>query len=106
MLHKSSFEHFSGRFPHDTKGNVPVHRDHWHEMEYDHGDMDPNELGISDEEKARRIEYLNTEWWPKILEQVEEERQRLAHQHGETFMEHWKSVTHIDPEGHQGFEIA
>lgn len=106
MLHKSKLDQFESQFPHDANGNVPVHRDHWQTMEYDHGEMDPNEPGLSAEEKARRIEYLNKEWWPQILKQVEEERHRLAVKHGGTFMDHWKNVIYNKPAGHQGFEAT
>lgn len=93
MLHKSEFDTFGHQFPHDSKGHVPVHGDQWLAMQFDHADMDPHHDCISDEESTRRMEYLNTVWWPSILQQVQDERIRLEAQHGESFIKHWERVT-------------
>ena len=93
MLRKSELDQFNHRFPHDHNGHVPVHGDHWQAMQFDHAEMDPHQDGISEEESARRMEYLNKVWWPSILQQVQEERQRLEAEHGESFIKHWERVT-------------
>ena len=36
MIHKSLFGQLGDLFPHDRNGNVPVHNDHWQEMEFEH----------------------------------------------------------------------
>ena len=105
MFHKSKLEQYEHNLPHDSKGHVPSHTDHWQQMEFEHTDKDPNEPGISAEEKAKRIEYLNTEWWRQALQQVEEERDRLHEQHGDTFMKHWGSLVHHSPESPHGFNV-
>ena len=43
MLHKSEFDDFGHKFPHDSKGHVPVHGDQWRAMQFDHADMDPHQ---------------------------------------------------------------
>ncbi len=106
MIHKSILDRFIHMFPHDRQGHVPVHSDHWQEMDFEHTEMDPYEEGISEEERARRVEYLNTVWWPDVLEQVEAERRRLEEEHGHTFSEHWKSVVHRSPERPGGFGVT
>ena len=104
MFHKSKLKKFGGNFPHDKQGHVPVHVDCWRKMEFDHADQDPDAEGISEEEKARRIEYLDKQWWPKILAEVQDEHARLIDEHGESFMQHWDSVVNEPPHLQHGFE--
>ena len=104
MFHKSKLEKFDAKFPHDSKGHVPVHVDCWRQMRFDHADQDPNEEGISAEEKARRIEYLDKEWWPKVLEGVQEEHERLTDEHGESFMQQWNNIVNKPQNLQHGFE--
>lgn len=104
MFHKSKLEKFKASFPHDSTGHVPVHVDCWRQMEFDHADQDPNEEGISAEEKTRRIEYLDKEWWPKVLAGVREEHERLTDEHGESFMQQWNKIVNAPQNLQQGFE--
>lgn len=105
MLHKTELGDHGETFPHDKAGYVPVHhdQDNWREMQFDHADMDPNAEGISPEEHARRLEYLDTQWWPQVLEKVNAERQRLEEEHGETFIKHWQRVVNRHPHSSHGF---
>ena len=104
MFHKAKLEKYRGNFPHDSEGHVPVHIDCWRNMKFEHADQDPNEEGITAEEKARRIEYLDKVWWPKILERVQSEHERLANEHGESFMEHWDRIVNEPQHLQHGFE--
>ena len=74
-------------------------------MKFDHADMDPEAEGISAEEKARRIEYLDSVWWPKVLEDVAKSQTTLAEKHGESFLEHWQSVVNRHPDVPHGFGV-
>ena len=106
MFHKSQLGHFDDQFPHDLTGYVPTEGDHWRQMQFDHADMDPDEKGISADEKARRIEYLNVVWWPEVLQRVHGERQRLEAEHGESFIEHWQRVVNRAPDTPHGFDAS
>ncbi|GAA4457991.1 hypothetical protein [Novipirellula rosea] len=103
MFHKSDLEHFGEEFPQDSTGYVPAKGDCWRQMKFDHADMDPNEEGISAEEKKRRLEYLDTVWWPKVLQKVHVERQRLEAEHGETFIKRWHQAVNRSAEQPHGF---
>jgi hypothetical protein len=104
MFHKSKLEKFDAKFPHDSTGHVPLNVKCWREMKFDHADQDPNEEGISEEEKARRLEYLDKVWWPKVLESVQEEHERLAEEHGEAYMKSWNVIANRSPDVQHGFE--
>lgn len=104
MFHKSHIGEHGERFPADLKGHVPVHGDCWRRMHFDHGELDPEEPGISEEERARRITYLDKVWWPQVLEKVHAERLLLEAEHGPTFMERWDEVAHQGPPMPHGFE--
>jgi hypothetical protein len=106
MFHKSQLDPYPHQFPHDRKGFVPHPTDHWSEMQFEHADMDPHEEGISAEEQARRIEYLNTEWWPQVLDRVADERQRLEEEHGESFITHWHTLMKQPPDNTHGFGLG
>ena len=85
---------------------VPAPHDHWRDMQFEHDDMDPEEAGISADEKARRTKYLNDVWWPQITQQVEEEHQRLKREHGETFIERWHHLVDQPPDVQHGVGIV
>ncbi len=105
MFHKSELgEHATG-FPHDTAGYVPRGGDHWRQMKFEHGAMDPEEEGISAEERLRRIEYLDQVWWPQILEKVSQEHDRLVNEHGESYLQRWQRVVNRSPDQPGGFEV-
>ena len=106
MFHKSDLSHYGEHFPHDQKGHVPAPHDHWEAMQFELPGMDPNEEGITSDEQARRIEYLNTVWWPELLQRVSNERQRLQDQHGESFIAHWERVIGHRSNAPHGFEIG
>ena len=106
MFHKSKLGEYDHRFPHDQAGHVPVHRDHWQQMQFDHADMDPHEDGISGEESTRRLEYLNQVWWPAILQRVNDERQRLETEYGQTFTKHWHDIVYQSPKTEHGFGVG
>jgi len=73
MIHKSELGEHAERFPADSAGHVPEQGDDWRGMSFEHGPHDPDEKGISDEERQRRIEHLDQEWWPNVIAQVNEE---------------------------------
>lgn len=106
MFHKSEFDHLGHEFPHDQNGFVPVHGDHWRDLQFEHDGMDPQEAGISDEERKRRTEFLNTVWWPEVLKRVQNEHRRLMQIHGETFTEHWHRTVYQSPDTEHGFGVG
>jgi hypothetical protein len=105
MLHKSELGEHATRFPTDQDGHIPEHGDHWGDMKFDHGPNDPDEQGISDEERARRIEYLDKQWWPQVLADVNAEKGKLDGLPGGNPIKRWsEQVMHDPPEPH-GFEV-
>ncbi|QDU99052.1 hypothetical protein [Lignipirellula cremea] len=104
MFHKAKLDEYAGAFPHDTTGHVPTETDSWRQMKFDHADQDPNEPGISPEEKERRLAYLDNEWWPSVLKSVHEEKSRLEQEHGESFMHHWHNLVNQAPPAPHGFQ--
>jgi hypothetical protein len=53
----------------DIDGYVPEHGDDWRDMRYDLGPDDPEEEGISEEERQARQQHLDEDWWPdKVAE--------------------------------------
>ena len=107
MLHRSELGEHAGRFPTDQDGNVPEHGDHWGELNFEHGPNDPHENGISDEERARRMDYLNSEWWPKIIAQVNEEKNKLSRLPGGSPIRKWREqvIDAVEPRQPHGFEV-
>ncbi|NIL99218.1 MAG: hypothetical protein GTO62_19480 [Planctomycetales bacterium] len=105
MFHKSELQEYAHKFPQDQMGYVPTQGDCWRQMKFDHAHQDPHEEGISEDEQARRIEYLDKVWWPQVLEQVAENRQQLEEAHGDSFIQHWERVVNKAPEEPHGFEV-
>lgn len=106
MFHKSQMDQYDHQFPHDSKGFVPHPGDHWSDMSFEREGLDPYEEGISQEEHDRRVAYLNSTWWPEVLERVEEEKQRLLAEHGESFAKHWKQVLETPTSTLHGFGVG
>jgi hypothetical protein len=106
MLHHSKLGDLAKHFPKDRRGNVPDHRDHWSHMDFDHGEHDPDEPGISQEERERRIAYLDNQWWPKIIAQVNEQKKNLAGQPHETHIREWVEDVMKEPPEQKGYEPA
>lgn len=106
MLHSSKLGEHAHRFPTDRKGYVPDHHDHWKHMDFDHGPHDPDEPGISEEERQRRIEYLDTEWWPSIIAQVNEQKQQIVDLPDETLIRNWCKDVMKEPPQQEGYEPA
>ena len=105
MLHKSELGKHAERFPFDLDGRIPEHGDHWGDMRFDHGPNDPEEEGIGEEERARRLEYLDTVWWPQVLADVRAEKEKLDQLPGGNPIRKWREQTmHEPPEAH-GFEV-
>jgi len=106
MLHKSKLGAHAHRFPADQDGNVPEHGDHWSDLNFEHGPHDPHEAGISDEERARRTKYLDDEWWPKIVAQVHEEKEKLSQLPGGNPIHHWRDevIDAAKPPQQHGYE--
>jgi hypothetical protein len=77
MIHHSTLKEHAPRFPADADGFVPEAADNWRQMKFDHKDQDPNETGISAEERQRRLDYLDQQWWPQLLAQVRKEHDEL-----------------------------
>lgn len=105
MLHKSELGEHADRFPSDQNGHVPEHDDHWSEMHFEHGPHDPDEAGISDEERARRTEYLDTQWWPQILAQVRAERENLDQLPGGNPIKRWHEQVMRKPPDPGGIDV-
>jgi hypothetical protein len=105
MLHISELGEHAHRFLADAKGNVPEPGDHWRHMEFDHGPHDPNESGITDEERNRRIAYLDEQWWPQVLEQVNREKDHLSQLPGGNPIKKWRDDVMQTPPNAKGFEV-
>jgi hypothetical protein len=105
MFHKSELGEHARRFPSDRNGNVPEHDDHWRDMEFEHGPNDPNEEGVSEEERKRRIKYLDEEWWPEVIARVNKEKEKLASLPGGNPIHRWREeVVKDEPQPH-GFRV-
>ncbi|MCH5373712.1 MAG: hypothetical protein JJ992_07025 [Planctomycetes bacterium] len=105
MFHKSELGEHARHFPHDLAGYVPVETDSWRQMKFDHAGMDPDEEGLSQEERARREEYLDKVWWPRLLASVHEQRLRLEQEHGESFVKHWQRIVNQEPPQPRSFVV-
>ena len=107
MLHKSELGEHVDRFPADQDGRVPEHGDHWSDLNFEHGPNDPHEEGISNKERTRRRDFLDGEWWSKIIAQVNEQKKRLSQTHGGTPIRKWRDEVIDDGEPPQqpGFEV-
>jgi hypothetical protein len=82
MIPHSQLERFGLNFPHDRDGHVPEATDDWRKMSFDHGALDPEEPAISAAERQRRIDHLDTVWWPQVLAEVRRQHDELV-QRGE-----------------------
>jgi hypothetical protein len=107
MLHLSDLGEFAHRFHlhADKNGHVPEHGDHWKQMDYNHGANDPDEEGISDEERQRRTSYLDEQWWPNILSQVNQEKDTLSQLPGGNPIRKWRETAMNEPQQAHGFEV-
>ena len=108
MLHKSELGEHADRFPTDAEGIVPEEGDHWSDLTFEHGPHDPHEEGISDEERARRMEYLDNEWWPKIIAHVNEQKETLSQLPGGNPIHRWRRgvIDAAKPRQQHGFEAG
>lgn len=97
MLHKSILGEHAAHFPHDEEGHVPEPGDHWSKMKFQLGPNSPFEEGISHEEKAKRTEYLDKVWWPKILEHVAEGKAKLDGLPEGNPVKHWRDAVMTNP---------
>ncbi len=104
MLHKSELGEHADRFPHDNNGHVPEQGDHWSDMAFDHGKNDPVAEGIDDAERARRTEYLDSEWWPTVLAKVGKERDALAQLPGGSPIKQWRDEVMQEPPTQHGYD--
>lgn len=105
MFHKQHLGEHADRFPADRAGQVPTETDCWRRMNFEQEGIDPDEAGISEEEREHRIEYLDKVWWPRVLADVHEQRLALAREHGPTFMERWAQFTKDEPDVTHGFVV-
>lgn len=105
MLHQSELGDHASRFPVDQQGRVPEEGDDWRNMRFDYGSNDPHEKGISDEERRRRIDYLDQEWWPKVIAQVNAEIEKLGQLPGGSPIKKWRDVVMREPPQPHGFEV-
>jgi hypothetical protein len=104
MFHKSHLGEHADHFPHDLEGHIPQEGDDWRTMKFDHGEMNPHEDGITEEERAKRLDYLDEVWWPETLARVEEERSRQHRLYGESFFRRWEEIVNQAPPVQHGFE--
>jgi len=105
MIHKSELGEHAERFPADSAGHVPEQGDDWRGMSFEHGPHDPDEKGISDEERQRRIEHLDQEWWPNVIAQVNEEIRQLGLLPGGSPIKKWRDQVMREPPEPHGFEV-
>jgi hypothetical protein len=105
VFHKKHLGDHADQFPHDRDGFVPTDADTWRTMNFEQEGLDPDEQGISAEERAHRIEYLDRVWWPRILAEVHDQRLRLVREHGKSFMERWAHFTKEEPDKPHGFGV-
>ena len=103
MIHKSELGEHADRFPHDNDGHVPENDDHWSGMAFDHGENDPTAEGIGEAERARRTEFLDSEWWPAVLAKVREGQDTLAQLPGGSPIKRWRDVVMHDPPPQHGY---
>lgn len=105
MLHISDLGEYAHKFFADKDGHVPEHGDHWRKMKIDHGENDPDEEGISEEERQRRIAYLDEQWWPNIIAQVAKEKEALSKLPGGNPVHKWRDEITKEPPTQQGFQV-
>jgi hypothetical protein len=107
MLHISELGEYVHRFLHhaDKDGHVPEHGDHWRGMKFDHGEHDPHEEGISEQEQQRRMAYLDQEWWPNVIAQVNKEKAELTNLPGGNPIEKWRQIAEQHPRNAHGFGV-
>ncbi len=108
MLHITDLGEHAHRFHGhaDQDGNVPEHGDHWSDMKFDHGANDPHEEGISEEERNRRIAYLDEQWWPQVLAHVNQEKGALSQLPGGNPIKKWREQGTQDPPPPHGFQVG
>jgi len=106
MFHRSELGDHAHKFPADRDGHVPEHHDHWRNMNFDHGEHDPHEPGISEEERQRRVAYLDHNWWPKIIAHVNDEKQKLAQSPQGMPIHRWRQQVMEEPPQQHGFEAG
>ena len=97
MIPHSQLERFGLNFPHDQSGHVPEATDDWRKMQFDHGAQDPEEPGISAEERQRRIDHLDQTWWPQVLAEVRQQHDELVKRGEPSPFSQW--VERMKPDG-------
>ena len=107
MLHISELGEHAHRFhAHaDKDGHVPEHGDHWTNMKFDQGANDPDEEGISEEERQRRIAHLDEQWWPNVIAKVNQEKETLSQLPGGNPIRKWRDAAMQEPPQAHGFEV-
>jgi hypothetical protein len=74
-------------------------------MKFDHGANDPDEAGISDEERQLRLAYLDDQWWPKVIAQVNQEKEALSQLPGGSPIKKWRDEAMQEPPTAHGFIV-
>lgn len=69
--HISNLGAFGNGITTDMDGYVPEPGDDWRDMRFDLGPDDPDVDGISEEERADRLEYIEREWWPGVIAEAQ-----------------------------------
>lgn len=69
--HISNLGTFGNGITTDMEGYVPEPGDDWRDMRFDLGSDDPDAEGISEEERAERLEYIEREWWPGVIAEAQ-----------------------------------
>ncbi len=105
MIHISDLGKHAHRFFADKEGHVPEPGDHWRNMKIDHGENDPDEEGISEEERQRRIKFLNEHWWPNVIAQVAKEKEELSKLPGGNPVPKWRDELLQQPPDPHGFRV-
>ncbi len=105
MLHISELGKYAHLFQShaDNDGHVPEHGDHWSTMKFEHGDQDPNEDGITEEERLHRIAYLDEQWWPNVIAQVNQQKESLSKLPDGNPIRKWRDEAMKPPTAAKGF---
>lgn len=103
MFHRNELGDHGHKFPADLDLQIPEPGDDWRQMKFEHGPNDPNEPGIRPEERQRRIEFLDKQWWPEVLAKVAAAHETLPEG---SFIKRWQRDAQAPPTKNLGYELV
>jgi hypothetical protein len=103
MFHRDELGEHADKFLADLDLQVPEPEDDWRKMRFDHGPNDPEEPGISPQERQRRIDFLDQQWWPEVLSKIASAHQELP---PGSFIKSWQRHVQMEPPKTTGYEVA